>query len=81
MKRITPKRQSIEYTTLIRRYHILDVNKRILSSSLLQQLQSLADEITQIQPFSLVVLDFVTSVGVAIAEDVENWQNLTVVGD
>lgn len=73
MKRITPKRQSIEYTALIGRYHILDVNERIFSSSLLQQLQSLADEISQIQPFSLVVLDLVTSVGIAITEDVENW--------
>lgn len=54
--------------------------KRYLSSSLFEQFEGFGDEISQIEPLALVVLYLVASVAVAVAEDVEDRQNLAVVG-
>ena len=51
-----------------------------LSAGLLQQLEGLSDEVAQIQPLSLVVVDFVTYTCVVVPEDVEDGQDLPVVG-
>jgi hypothetical protein len=46
---------------------------------LLQEFQGLSDEVPQIKSLSLAVFDLVPDARVIVAEDVENWQNLTVV--
>ncbi len=46
-----------------------------------EELEGFADEVAQIAALALVVLDLVTDVRVAVAEDVEDRQDLAVVGD
>jgi len=50
-----------------------------LSSSLLEKFKGLPNQIAQIASFALVVFNFVANVGVAVSEDVEDGQNLTIV--
>jgi len=38
------------------------------------------DQITQVESFSLAVVDIVTDVSVALLEEVHNWQDLSLVG-
>jgi hypothetical protein len=45
----------------------------------LEQLKGLLDEITQVEAFSLAVIDLVTDVGVLGLEQVHDWKNLSVV--
>ena len=53
---------------------------RYLSAGLLEQFQGLYNEVAQVAALALVVLDFVADVGIAVSEDVEDGQNLAVVG-
>lgn len=64
--------QSVEDTALIGWDHILYVDEGILSACLLQQLQSLANQVAQVESFSLTVLDLISDARVVVAEDVED---------
>merc|ERR1719313_3048715 len=67
------------HATLISRNHVLDVDKSILSSSLLEQLERVIDEIAKVQPLTLAVLHGIPNVRVAILEDVKHGKKLPVV--
>lgn len=54
--------------------------EKYLASGLLKQFQSLTDQIAQIASLSLVVLNLIADVGIVVPENVEDGQNLTVVG-
>ena len=51
-----------------------------LSSSLLQQLKSLSDQVAQVESLPLAVLDMVPNFWVAVTEYIEDGQDLPVVG-
>ena len=76
----SPWWQSIEHTAFVGRYHVLDINEGILSSMLLKQLQCLLNKVSQIHGLPLTVHDAVAHILVALLEQVENWQDLAVVG-
>lgn len=71
---------SVEDAALVGGDHILDVNEGILSSRLLEQFQGLSDEVAQVESFSLAVFDLIADAGVVVAEDVEDGQDLPIVG-
>jgi hypothetical protein len=63
---------SVKDTTLVSWNHVLNVDKGVLSSRLLQQLKGLSDEVTKVQSLSLAVLNLVTNACVVISKDVED---------
>merc|ERR1719313_2472107 len=67
------------HATLISRNHVLDVDESILSSSHLEQLERVIDEIAKVQPLPLAVLHQIPNVCVAMLEDVKDWKKLPVV--
>jgi hypothetical protein len=72
---------SVKDATLVSWNHVLNVDKGVLSSSLLQQLKGLSYEVTKVQSLSLAVLDLVANTCVVISKDVEDGKYLSVVGD
>lgn len=74
------KRGSIEDAALVGGDHVLDVDEGVLASRLLEELEGFGDEVAQVEPLPLVVLDLVPDVPVGVAEDVEDGQDLPVVG-
>ena len=74
------RRQSIEHTALISGNHILDIDEGIFTSGLFKEFKGFHNQISQIESFPLVVLDFISDVLVIVAEDVENWQYLAIIG-
>lgn len=52
---------------------------RYLTTCLFEQFQGFGDEITQVEALSLTVLDVISDVDITIAEQVEDWEDLTVV--
>jgi len=73
--------QSVEYTTLIGRDHIFNVNESIFSSMDFEHFKSLLDQISQVLPLSLAVVDLVSEVLIFNFEEVEHRQDLSVVGN
>ena len=71
---------SVQHTTLIGGDHVFDVNESIFSSSLFQQLQSLHDKVSQVESLALVVFDLVPCVFIAVPKDIEDGQNLSIIG-
>lgn len=53
---------SVEHTGLVGRHHVFDVYEGVLSSVALKHLQSLLDQVTDILPLMLAVVDAVSSV-------------------
>mmetsp|Transcript_76045 Transcript_76045/g.213209 ORF Transcript_76045/g.213209 Transcript_76045/m.213209 type:complete len:352 (+) Transcript_76045:283-1338(+) len=66
---------------LVGRYHVLDVDERILAAVGLQDLQGLVDQLAQVQALPLAVVEPVAQVEVVGLVDVEHWQHLSVVRD
>ena len=52
---------------------------KYLTTCLFEQFQGFGDEITQVEALSLTVLDVISDVDITIAEQVEDWEDLTVV--
>jgi hypothetical protein len=52
----------LENARLVCGYHVLDVNERVRTSSLLQNLQGIVDEIPNILVETLVVIDTIATV-------------------
>lgn len=73
-------RASVEDTALISGDHVLDIDEGVFSTCLLEELQSFADQIAEVQSLALTVLHFVATVDVTISEDVEDGQYLSIVG-
>jgi len=71
---------SVKHTALIGRNHVLDVDEGIFSTVDLEHFKCLLDEITKVSRLSLTVVNLVAEVLVLDLEQVENWENLTVVG-
>lgn len=72
---------SVKNTALVGWNHVFNVDESVLSSGLLQKLEGLRNQIAQVESLSLAVLDLVAAVGVTISKDIENWEDLSVVGD
>jgi len=72
---------SVEHTALISGNHILDVDERVLAAVLLKHLESSLDEVTEVHLFPLTVDNRVADVLVALLEQVEDGQDLAVIGD
>ena len=72
---------SVEHATLIGGDHILDVNERILTSVLLERFESLLNQLSKVERFSLAVVDLVSEVGVLCLHEVKNWKDLAIVGN
>ena len=71
---------SVEYAAFVSWNHVFDVNEGVFSTCLLQQLQGLSDQITQVEPLPLVVLYLIRDVDIIVAEDIEDRQDLSIVG-
>ena len=71
---------SVEYAAFISWNHVFDVNEGVFSTCLLQQLQGLSNQVTQVESLPLVVLYLVGDVDIIVAEDIEDRQDLSVVG-
>ena len=69
----------VKHAALEHRYHILDVYKGIFPTGSLKQLKGFLDQLSQILPLSLAVINVASLVQVLLLEDVENRQNLPVV--
>ena len=63
----------------VRRHHVLDVDKGVLATALLEELKCLADELAEALLLALRVVDHIASVQVLILEEVEDRENLSVV--
>jgi len=72
--------RSVEDATFVGGHHVLDVNEGILTTMLLEELKGALDEVSQDHSFTLAVLDLVSKVQVAGLEEVENGEDLSVVG-
>lgn len=72
--------QSIKYTALIGRDHILYVDECILTTMHLERFQGLLDQVAEHEALALRVLDFIAKVSVRVLEQVHHGENLTVVG-
>lgn len=72
--------QSVKHAALVCGNHVFNVDEGVLASRLLQQLQSLHDEVSQVQSLPLAVLDLVPDACVVISENVEDGQDLAIVG-
>ena len=73
--------RSVQDAALIGRNHILDVNKGVFTAVDLEHFQGLLNQISQVLGLALRVVDLIAKIVVADLEKVENWQDLSVVGD
>lgn len=64
--------RSIEHTAFVGRDHVFDIDEGILTSCLLEELQCLHDEVSEVESLTLVILNFVARVFVAVSEDIED---------
>jgi len=71
---------SVEHTALIHRYHVLYVDEGVFASVLLENLQGLLDQITQVEHLSLLVVNFVTDVAILRLVEVQDGEDLPVIG-
>ena len=72
---------SVEHTALIRGHHILYVDERVLTAVLLEHLEGGLDEVAKVHLLPLAVHNGVADVLVALLEQVEDGQDLAVVGN
>merc|ERR1719446_1550327 len=72
--------RSARLARLVRRYHIFDVDEGILTAVELEGLQGLLDEVAEVHALPLRVVHRVADVQVPHLEDVEDRQDLAVVG-
>ena len=70
---------SIEDAALVCWDHVFYVYEGVLATGLFEELEGLADQVAEVETFSLTVLYFVSDAGVTVSEDVENWEDLPVV--
>ena len=63
----------------VSRDHILDVDKRVFSPRLFEQLQSLLNKISNIGRISLSEIDLIPDIQIPIFHKIEGGQNLSVV--
>lgn len=73
-------RCSVKDAALIGRDHILDVDESVLTTVDLKHLQGLLDQVTKVGCLSLRVVNLVADVSVADLEQVEDGEDLAVVG-
>ena len=78
--RVVLARFSVEHAALIGGHHIFDVDESIFSAVLLEQFESVLDEVSENEGLALAVLDLVAQVHVAVFEQVEDRQDLSIVG-
>ena len=71
---------SVKHAALICGHHIFDVNESVFSAVLLKELECLLDQVSQDKGFALSILDFVTNIDVTCFKQVEDGENLSVVG-
>ena len=71
--------RSVEYTALISRDHVLDVDESIVASVHLEELERLLDQIAEVLLLALGVIDAVTHVEVVRLEQVHDGKDLTVI--
>ena len=71
--------RSVEDAGLVGWDHVLDVNESVLTSVRFETLEGLLDKVTQVLALSLRVVDLVSNVLVAVLEEVEYWEDLSVV--
>lgn len=72
---------SVEDAALVCRDHVFNVDEGVLPTSLLQQLKSLHNQVSQIQSLTLAVFDLVPNTRIVVSEDVEDRKDLTVIGN
>lgn len=60
--KVTPQSTSVEHTGFIGRHHVFDVDKGVLSSIALKNLQSLLDQVTDVLSLVLTVVDAISRV-------------------
>ena len=71
--------RSVEDAGLVGWDHVLDVNESVLTSVRFEWLKGLLNEVTQVLALSLRVIDLVSNVLVAGLEQVQHWEDLSVV--
>lgn len=59
---------SVEHAGLVGGHHVLDVDEGVLPAVHLEQLQGLLDQVSQVVPLPLAVVDLVAQVGVLSLE-------------
>jgi len=74
-------RHSVKNTALISRNHILDVNESVLTAVNFEHLESLLNQITKVLSLALRVIDLVAKIVIFNLEQIQNRQDLSVVGD
>jgi len=72
--------RSVEDATFIGGHHVLDVDEGVFSAMSLEELEGHLDEVTQVGSLSLSVVDLVSEVIVLSLEEVEDGEDLSVVG-
>lgn len=72
--------RSVEDATFICGHHVLNVDERVFTTVLLEEFESSLDEVTQVLGFALGVVDLVSEVHVLGLEEVEDGEDLSVVG-
>ena len=73
-------KRSVENAAFVSGHHILDVDKCVLTSVLFEKFEGRLNVVTDVQGFALAVFNLVTQVVVLSLQEVENGQDLTVVG-
>ena len=71
---------SVEHAALVGGNHVLDVDECVFSTVDFEALQSLLDQISEVLALPLAVVDLVAKVDVFGLHQVQNWQDLSVVG-
>jgi len=71
---------SVEDAGLVRGDHVLDVDEGILAAVGLEKLKCLLDQVTNVEPLTLRVVNLVAQVVVDLLEHVHHGQDLAVVG-
>lgn len=72
--------RSVEDATFIGGHHVLNVDEGVFATVLLKEFESSLDEVTQVLGFALGVVDLVSEVHVLGLEEVEDGEDLSVVG-
>jgi len=72
--------RSVEDATFICGDHVLNVDESVFATVLLEEFESSLDEVTQVLGFALGVVDLVSEVHVLGLEEVEDGEDLSVVG-
>ena len=77
---MSPLLCSVQDTALIGWDHVLDVDERVLASVLLEHFEGLLDQVPQIAALPLAVINLVAHVRVLGLHEIQNRQDLAVVG-